>query len=108
MSAGDDQLAAALAAVASALASDPATQQLASAINTGDLREISRAAKELAQQADGLTGQDRERVGRVLRDASNRAGRASPSVAGELADAASALQGGEGADGSDAQSGGMR
>jgi hypothetical protein len=109
MSAGDDQLAAALAAVASALASDPATEQLASAINTGDLREISRAAKELAQQAESLTGQDRERVGRVLRDASNRAGRASPSVAGELADAAAALQsGGEGADGNDAQSGAMR
>ncbi|HET6314930.1 MAG TPA: hypothetical protein VFG86_00625, partial [Chloroflexota bacterium] len=55
MSAGDDQLAAALAAVASALASDPTTQNLASAINTGDLREISRAARDLAQQTDQLT-----------------------------------------------------
>ncbi len=98
MSAGDDQLAAALAAVASALASDPATQQLASAINTGDLREISRAAKDLAQHTEQLSGQERQRVSRVLRDASNRAGRASPSVAGELADAASALQGGDGGD----------
>jgi hypothetical protein len=97
MSAGDDQLAAALAAVASALASDPATQQLASAINTGDLREISRAAKDLAQQTDQLSGQERQRVSKVLRDASNRAGRASPSVAGDLADAAAALEaGGEG------------
>jgi hypothetical protein len=108
MSAGDDQLAAALAAVASALASDPATQQLASAINTGDLREISRAAKDLAQQTDQLSGQERQRVSRVLRDASNRAGRASPSVAGDLADAAAALEaGGEGgeagADGADEQ-----
>ncbi|HEY3062290.1 MAG TPA: hypothetical protein VGJ91_18755 [Polyangiaceae bacterium] len=98
MSAGDDQLAAALAAVASALASDPATQQLASAINTGDLREISRAAKDLAQQTEQLSGQERQRVSKVLRDASNRAGRASPSVAGELADAASAMQAGDGGD----------
>ncbi|MBV9545605.1 MAG: hypothetical protein JOY61_14635 [Chloroflexi bacterium] len=38
MSAGDDQLASALSAIASALAQDPATQQLANAINTGDMR----------------------------------------------------------------------
>jgi len=94
MSAGDDQLAAALAAVAGALASDPSTQQLASAINTGDLREISKAARDLASQTDQLSGQDRQRVSKVLRDASNRAGRASPAVAGDLADAASALEAG--------------
>jgi hypothetical protein len=105
MSAGDDQLAAALAAIAGALAADPSTQQLASAINTGDLKEISKAAKDLAQQTDQLTGQDKQRVSRVLRDASNRAGRASPSVAGDLADAASAMeQGGE--DGADGQANG--
>jgi hypothetical protein len=102
MSAGDDQLAAALAAIASALSSDPATQNLASAINTGDLREVSKAAKDLAQRSDQLTGQEQQRVGRVLRDASNRAGRASPSVAGELADAAAAMQ--QAGDGSDANS----
>jgi hypothetical protein len=107
MSAGDDQLAAALAAIAGALASDPATQQLASAINTGDLREISKAARDLADQTGQLNGQDRQRVSRVLRDASNRAGRASPAVAGDLADAASALEaGGEG--GQDGQAGGQQ
>jgi hypothetical protein len=99
MSAGDDQLAAALAAVASALAADPTTQQLASAINTGDLREISQAAKDLAQQSDQLSGQDKQRVSKTLRDAANRAGRASPSVAGDLSDAAAALDpGGQGGD----------
>jgi hypothetical protein len=100
MSAGDDQLAAALAAVASALAADSATEGLAAAINTGDLREISRAAQELGAQTEQLSGQDRERVSRVLRDAANRAGRASPAVAGEFSDAASALaEGAEEADG---------
>src|SRR5919201_456240 len=48
MSAGDDQLAAALSAVASALAADPNTEQLARALNTGDLRPVSQAAKDLA------------------------------------------------------------
>lgn len=107
MSAGDDQLAAALAAVASALATDPTTQQLASAINTGDLREISRAARDLAQQSEQLSGQEQQRVAKVLRDASNRAGRASPSVAGELADAAAAMEagGGDGAEGAEAAQG---
>jgi hypothetical protein len=100
MSAGDDQLAAALAAVASALAADPTTEPLAAAINTGDLREISRAARDVAQQTEQLSGQDRERVSRVMRDAANRAGRASPAVAGEFSDAAAALEeGAEGADG---------
>src|SRR6202022_1621289 len=42
MSAGDDQLASALAAIASALASDPTTQPLANAINPGDLPQTSR------------------------------------------------------------------
>jgi hypothetical protein len=101
MSAGDDQLAAALAAIASALSSDPTTQNLASAINTGDLREISRAARDLAQQSDQLSGQDRQRVAKVLRDSSNRAGRASPTVAGELADAADAMAGGQSSDTTD-------
>ncbi len=105
MSAGDDQLAAALAAIASALAADPTTQNLANAINTGDLREISRAAKDLAQQTEQLSGQDRQRVAKVLRDSSNRAGRASPSVAGELADAAAAMGAGEGADNADGADG---
>src|SRR5437764_5463020 len=70
MSAGDDQLAAALAAIASALSSDPTTQNLASAINTGDMREISKALQDLAHQTQGLSGQDQQRVAKVLRDAS--------------------------------------
>ena len=74
MSAGDDQLASALAAIASALASDPATQNLANAINTGDMRQISQAAKDLAQASAGLSGQDQQRVAKVLRDAAGQAG----------------------------------
>src|SRR5437870_3735263 len=73
MGAGDDQLAAALAAIASALAGDPTTQGLADAINTGDMRQISQAAKDLAQASKGLSGQDQQRVARALRDAAGRA-----------------------------------
>jgi hypothetical protein len=101
MSAGDDQLSAALAAIAGALAADPTTQQLSSAINTGDMREISQATKDLAQASDRLSGQDRERVAKTLRDAANRAGRVSPSVSGDLSDAADALQAGAGAQAGD-------
>lgn len=100
MSAGDDQLSAALAAIASALASDPATQQLASAINTGDLREISRATRDLAQQSDQMSGQDKARVAKVLRSASQSAQRASQSVANNLSAAADAMQASAGADSS--------
>ncbi|HLZ27467.1 MAG TPA: hypothetical protein VKV73_09115 [Chloroflexota bacterium] len=91
MSAGDDQLASALAAIASALAADPATQNLANAINTGDMRQISQAAKDLAQASAGLSGQDQQRVAKVLRDAAGQAGRSSPSVSGELSQAADGL-----------------
>src|SRR5712691_11337918 len=97
MSAGDDQLASALAAIASALASDPATQHLANAINTGDMREISRAAKDLAAAASSMSGQDQQRVARVMRDAAGRAGRISQSVASSLSDAADAMSAGAGA-----------
>ena len=93
MGAGDDQLAAALAAISSALASDPSTSNLATAINTGDMREISQALKDLAQQSQSMSPQDAQRVAKVLRDASNRAGRVSQSVSGELSDAADALGG---------------
>jgi len=92
MSAGDDQLASALAAIASALASDPATQPLANAINTGDMRQISQAAKDLAQASARLSGQDKQRVAKVLRDAAGQAGRSSQAVAGRLSAAADALQ----------------
>lgn len=91
MSAGDDQLSASLAAMASALAGDSATQQLAAAINTGDLRQISQAAKDLAQRTTQMNGQERQRVATVLRDAASRAGRSS-SVASDLSKAAEALQ----------------
>src|SRR5712691_7722082 len=107
MSAGDDQLASALAAIASALASDPATQQLSNAINTGDMREISQAAKALAAAASSLTGQDQQRVARVLRDAAGRAGRISQSVASSLADAADAMSAGAGANASASDDGQM-
>ncbi len=102
MSAGDDQLSAALAAIAGALASDPATQQLANAINTGDMREISQAAKDLAAAAASLSGQDQQRVAKVLRDAASRAGRISQSVAGNLSDAANAMSAAAGANAANA------
>jgi hypothetical protein len=98
MSVGDDQLATALAAIAGALASDPATQQLANAINTGDMRLIAQAAKDLAQATAGLSGQDQQRVAKLLRTAASQAGRSSQSVAGNLSDAADALQGGAAGD----------
>lgn len=94
MGLGDDQLAAALAAISSALAGEEGTAGLAAAINTGDMREIARAARDLGQQAETMSGQDRERVARALRDASDRASRASPATAGQLGDAAEALAGG--------------
>ncbi len=100
MSAGDDQMASALAAIASALASDPATQQLANAINTGDMREISQAAKALAAAASSMSSQDQQRVARVMRDAAGKAGRISQSVAGSLSDAADAMSAGAGANAS--------
>ena len=103
MGAGDDQLAAALAAIASALAGDPNTQALADAINTGDMRQISQAAKDLAQATKNLSGQDQQRVAKVLRDAAGRAGRVSQSVAGNLSDAANALQSAAAADAASAQ-----
>src|SRR5205823_2569635 len=98
MSAGDDQLAAGLAAIASALASDPTTQQLASAINTGDMRQISQAAKDLAAAASSLSGQDQQRVAKVLRAAAGQAGRSSQSVASNLAAAADAMSAAAGGD----------
>ena len=92
MSAGDDQLSAALAAISSALAGDQATQQLADAINTGDMRQISQAAKDLAKAAAGMSPQDQQRVAQTLRDAAGRAGRVSQSVSNNLTTAANGLQ----------------
>ncbi len=92
MSAGDDQLAAALAAIASALAGDQTTQSLADAINTGDMRQISQAAKDLAQATSQMSSQDKTRVAQVLRDAAGRAGRVSQSVANNLSNAADGMQ----------------
>jgi hypothetical protein len=102
MSAGDDQLASALGAIANALASDPATQQLANAINTGDLRQISQAIRDLAQQTDQMSGQQKAQVAKTLRDASQRAQRSSQSVANDLSNAASALMAASGTDSGDA------
>src|ERR1043165_8561118 len=85
MSAGDDQLSASLAAIASALAGDQSTQALADAINTGDMRHI-------AQAVQGMSPQDRQRVALVMQDAANRAGRVSQSVGNQLQQTANGLQ----------------
>ena len=92
MSAGDDQLSASLAAIASALAGDQATQQLADAINTGDMRQISQASKDLAQAVQGMSPQDQQRVAMVMQDAANRAGRVSQATGDQLQRAANGLQ----------------
>lgn len=79
MSAGDDQLSAALAAlaaIAGGLASDPVTQQLANAISTDNRREISQAAKDLAAALSNLSGQDQPRCGCPRCCATRRVGRA--------------------------------
>ncbi len=91
MSAGDAQLAAALAAIASALSGDQNTQALADAINTGDMRQISQAAKDLSQAMAGMSPSDQQRLAADLRDASSRAMRVSQSMANQLSDAANAL-----------------
>jgi hypothetical protein len=92
MSAGDDQLSAALAAIAGALAGDQATQPLADAINTGDMRQISQASKDLAQAMQSMSPQDQQRVAMVMKDAANRAGRVSQSTSSQLQNAADGLQ----------------
>lgn len=92
MSQGDDQLSASLAAIASALAGDQATQPLADAINTGDMRQISQASKDLAQAFQSMSPQDQQRVAMVMRDAANRAGRVSQGVGNQLQQAANGLQ----------------
>jgi hypothetical protein len=91
MSAGDDQLSAALAAVASALSSNQTTQPLSDAIKTGDMHQISQAAKDLAQAMASLTPEQRQQVAQTLRDAASRAGRVSQTVAKNLSNAADGL-----------------
>src|SRR5579864_2261293 len=105
MSQGDDQLSASLAAIASALASDQATQPLADAINTGDMRQISQASKDLAQAVQGMSAQDQQRVAMIMRDAANRAGRVSQSVGNQLQRAADGLQAAAAAAAADAAQG---
>lgn len=90
MAQADEELALALATVASALASTGETRDLASAFQSGDLREVSRAARDLARQAEGMSANARARAGRALRSASERAGDAS-GVQRQLAQAANAL-----------------
>jgi hypothetical protein len=97
MSAGDDQLAAALAAIASALAANSTTQSLADAINTGDMRQIAQATKDLAAASQSMSSQDRQSLAKALQDAAQAADRVSQSVSGQLSDAADALQGSAGA-----------
>jgi hypothetical protein len=105
MSAGDDQLSAALAAIASALAGNQNTQALSDAINTGDMRQISQASKDLAQATAGMSSQDKLQLAQVLRDASQRAGRESQSLSNTLSSAANALQASAAAAGDPSQAG---
>jgi hypothetical protein len=91
MSAGDDQLSAALAAIASALSSNQATQPLSDAINTGDMHQISQAARDLAQAVSNLSPQQQQQVAQALRDAAGRAGRVSQNIANNLSNAADGL-----------------
>jgi hypothetical protein len=92
MSAGDGQLSASLAAIASALAGDQATQPLSDAINTGDMHQISQATRDLAQALQSMSPQDQQRVAAVMQDAANRAGRVSQSLSNQLQQVSDGLQ----------------
>jgi hypothetical protein len=105
MSAGDDQLSAALAAIASALAGNQNTQALSDAINTGDMHQISQASKDLAQAMSNLSPQDKLQVAQVLRDAASRASRESQSLSNALSTAANSLQASAAAAGAQGQDG---
>lgn len=107
MSAGDDQLSAAMAAIASALAGNQNTQALSDAINTGDMRQISQATKDLSKALSNMSPQDQAQVAQVLRDASNRSGRVSQSVSNNLSTAAKALSQAAAAAGADASQSGQ-
>lgn len=91
MSSDDDSYAAALAAVQAALAGNQATQQLASAISTGDLQQVARAERELAQETQQMTPQDRAQLAQTLQQAASAAGGQSPALAQQLASAANSL-----------------
>ncbi len=105
MSAGDDQLAAALAAMASALSGNQNAQALSDAINTGDMRQVSQAAKDLSQAIAGLSPQDRQALAQALRDAASKAGPESQGVANNMSAAANALQSSAAAAGDPTQAG---
>jgi hypothetical protein len=105
MSAGDDQLAAALAAMSSALAGNQNTQALSDAINTGDMRQVSQASKDLSQAIAGLSPQERQALAQVLRNAASKAGPESQVIANNMSAAANALQASAAAAGDPTQGG---
>lgn len=103
MANADQELATALATIASALAASPETRDLGLAFQSGDLRDVSRAARDLARQAEGMGSNARSRAGRALRMAAQQAGNDALGVGQRLAQAADALDpegaGGEGMQG---------
>jgi hypothetical protein len=98
MANADQELATALATVASALASTPETRDLGLAFQSGDLKDVSRAARDLARQAEGMSENARARAGNALRMAAEQAGNDAMGVGDRLRQAANALdpQGAEG------------
>lgn len=91
MADGDQGLAGTLAAVASALAASPETRDLGLALQSGDLKEASRAARDLARQTEGMSESARSRAGRALRSAGQRTGDDAAGVGRQLGQAADGL-----------------
>ena len=87
----DQELATALATVASALAGTPETRDLSLSLRSGDLKEVARATRDLARQVEGMSPSARARAGQALRSAALQASERNAALSQLLGQAADAL-----------------
>ena len=84
-----------LNSMAGALASEPSTRDLATSLARGDIRQAAKEMRQLGDQADQMSPNDRAKLTRALRQAGNRASRSNAALAQSLLQAGDALEGGQ-------------
>jgi hypothetical protein len=94
---GSEDMQDALAALAGSMAQDPRTRDAGQSLAKGDFKNAAEQMRQIGQQLDQMSPQERARMARSMRQAGQRAQRANPELGQGLQQAGNAMEQGDSA-----------
>jgi hypothetical protein len=94
---GGEEVQDALSAMAGSMAQDPRTRDAGTSLARGDYKQAAEQMRQIGQNMDQMSPQERARLARSMRQAGQRAQRSNPQMAQGLQQASSGMESGDSA-----------